>query len=419
MPNYELIISSVHEGRATPQCGKTTYAACEYINDILDKNRFPMYFAYNYKTILTDFILKAEQKAKELTNERIHILNPADKSSARKFKRVKEMFISGTELYKYKGLAYEKSIGMAGLSNQYYLSKLCSILLASEDMEPIGYMDEYDEHELGFNARREVRHKMEGRNFRKGEVGFHRLLQRTSPYFSTLKLISATNLAAAISDIPKFDSIKTIVPEKGYTNNINYFIVKKADIHALKQGRLSPKIEEFYNMLNHNLMVNVTQGITDHKIIAGAFPLPGTYLVNMEADFYFDSLKQGRNVVIGGRMFGRGATYHRLDGLILDKLSSNMTNVIQAAGRLFGYKDYPIFIACTQQQCDMLESSFEFETKISDAELLNLEVSERHKAISSFKANKTITILSDNNNGWKSRPSRKGNTQVLVRHRKT
>lgn len=415
MTDFKLRISSVHKGRASMQCGKTTDAAGEYVEDILNKDALPMYFAYKYKVILTDFLIKAQEEAKKHTNKYIRYVIPTHPGHGRNLKRIDEMLTGPGHLYRSNGIPYDTSVGLAGLSNQYYLRKLTNGLHMAKDTEIIAYMDEYDDSEIGFKVRRIEKKK----NGIKSEVAFHRQFNTNMYLFDTVKLISATNLAAAISDTPRYDEIKVIPPKEGYNNSIIHFKIADTDLRALKNGQLSPRIEEFHNMLKHNLMVNISNLNPVHERIAKAFPFPGTYLVNQDTgDFDFNSINHGKNVVIGGRLFSRGASFPRLDGLILHKSSScDMTNLLQAVGRLFGYKNYPLFVACTQKQWDVLEASFELEARVSDVGLLELGVYERHRAVSSLKIDKNIIVLGDNNNGWKTILSKTGRGQKLVRYK--
>jgi hypothetical protein len=389
-------------GKPTCQVGKTTRIADIFTKQALDKSCVPLYLAFNYKFILKDAKIKFEKLDRD-----IKILDPNTNTIINNqrvgVKRLGEILASTGTLVADRDEDY-RNTGLVGLSNHHTLEKYnypLSMLHNTSTKTPL-YLDEYDPFEVGFKV---FNINVSKRTGIKGAAAVNRSLAQYIKLglFSEINLISATNLGGVISTT-NYDNIEAVQPGKGYTNNVQYFRLEQEDINKLKNGIETPRVKEFRTMLDHNLMVNINQRIETHTNIQNAFKRveATVHVVNMRTEFDFRVLYNGKHIIIGGRMFGRGASFYGLQGLILDKPGSDLTTLIQAAGRIFGYKDYPIYIACTRQQEETLKAAFEYEAQISDVSILKLPYQERREIVRKIIVPiRNMKILTKKNNGWK------------------
>ena len=136
-------------------------------------------------------------------------------------------------------------------------------------------------------------------------------------------------------------------------------------------------------------------------------------VVNSEAAFDFEALKGRQKIVlIGGSMFDRGQTFHGLSTLIIDRPEIHQASLLQAVGRLFGYKDYQLTLAASGEMFDRIDDCFEIETQISKQEVLAMPVEERWKWLDSNVIFNSKRVLSPKSNGWREGVRRLGAAQV-------
>ncbi len=305
--------------------------------------------------------------------------------------------------------------GFIGLSNHYTLKRyyFSLAMVKNSNIKTPCWIDEGDPFELGFQNY--VEHKS-SRTQLFGASATNRTLSEMikQNLFSEVNLVSATNIGIGISDI-YFDTVEIVTPGSTYTNKHEYFIVDETDIKSLLKGKITPRIKEFMDLISNNLMINICQTIKCHQAIGKAFKNNkewNFYEVNMNNPLNVEELKKGKNVIAGGRMFGRGATYPRIEGLIFDKPTSHSTNLIQAVGRAHGYdKSYTPIIACTEAQKNKLEAAYEFEAQISCIDTMKLPPERRHNKIMQIKVPNTgLILLPPKNNGWRQRNDKTGSS---------
>ena len=403
---YNAIISESINGRASCQSGKTTYVTKRVLIDACKQDYLPVVSIFNYANIATDFLAKINSQKNNHGNKPFNIIDSREKDTRYKkqnvgMSRLGEIIASTGNLDRDRKVDYRQTV-LTGLSNHHYLRRLAYLLTNFDGTVPL-YADEGDPLEMGYDIR------FRTPSSRTGIVGesatnnsFRNFIEKNM--FSQVNLISATNALIAISSI-EFNSVKKITPGRTYNNNHIYFIVKLSDIKALEKGILTPKMAEFVNLIENNILINICQTIECHENIGLAFKNMEDvkyHELNMNnTSFDVNDLNKGKHIVGGGRKFGRGATFPRVGGIIFDKASSHCTNIIQAVGRGHGYKASPTILCCTQEQKDKLEAAYEFESQISTIDLLESSPERRWNKIRQIAIPDVgLKILPTNANGW-------------------
>jgi len=405
---YNAIISEAINDRASCQSGKTSKVAWQFARSSASSTELPLYLAFNYQVILEDAISKINQFSNNF-GKQLNLINTKKgrvvDSQRVGLPRLEDILSSTGKLEQDRNWDYGPT-GLIGLSNHYSLKRyyFCLGMVKNSSIKTPCWIDEGDPFELGFQ--KHVEHKS-SRTGVFGASATNRTLSEMikQDLFSEVNLVSATNIGIGISDI-YFTKVEIITPGSTYTNKHEYFIVDETDIKSLEEGKITPRIKEFMDLIDNNLMINICQTIECHEAIGKAFKNNeewNFYEVNMHNHLNVEELKKGKNVIAGGRMFGRGATFPRVEGLIFDKPTSHSTNLIQAVGRAHGYdKSYTPIIACTEAQKNKLEAAYEFEAQVSSIDTMELPPERRHNKIMQIKVPNTgLIILPQKNNGWR------------------
>lgn len=403
---YNAIISESVGGRASCQSGKTTHIAKKVLIDACKSKHLPIVSTFNYANVATDFLGKIDTLKNNYGNKPINIIDTREKDKVYKgqkvgLQRLGEIVAATGGLRLDRAVDYTRSVLM-GLSNHHFVKKI-SFALINYEGNAVLYADEGDPLEIGYDKRYFTPSSRSGI---KGTSATNNSLKNCikKALFAEINLISATNILIAISNIV-FDNVDKISPGRTYNNNHEYYIVELSDIEALEVGILTPRIAEFVNYFKNNILVNICQTIDCHKLIGLAFknmPDVTYHELNMNNTLFdMNDLKEGKNIVGGGRKFGRGASFPRIGGIIFDKRSSHGTNIIQAVGRGHGYNSSPAIICCTQEQKDKLEAAYEFESQVSTVDLLKLSPDRRWNKIRQIAIPDVgLNILPTNANGW-------------------
>lgn len=357
------------------QSGKTTHAIKLFNSYLKKEDCLPIFATHPSNNVLID--LKTKMKDIGIFDNNT-ILNPRDDRSEYK------KFIS--RLMKYNTI--DDKFGIIGLKNESFFKHLDSALLHYHE-EKVLFNDEYDTDQIRFiNNRQPVKRDNQIRSYDIEGV------------IHVMELLSATNLAALISDTD-FDKVNRIKPEEGYNCKRNYEIVSDRTMQAIRLGNRRDDIDEIIESTQHNVMINISTLQDDHSTIADGLYHWNCMVVNSDEDESYDlrQLDEGKTIIIGGNMFNRGQTFNRIQTLIFDR-PSHQAAMLQAIGRLFGYRDYETKIVCTSNMQDQIEEAFSLESKITD-DLLRLPHKERRAWLLQQKAPKNLNVFSAKNNGWR------------------
>ena len=393
---YHLLVGKL-------QSGKTT-TAIKYFNKYLQEGEcLPIFCTHNSENVFCDLQSKL--------NPNYTYYDPREGTS-------KVLFSNGQRAGKTTSWAkFLKNImtygtvddghGIVGLNNRYFHEKIAPAIINYHHKKVI-FVDEYDNSQIGFTTKRQA-------------VQRDRWLYsyEVENVIDEMVLLSATNLSAAISN-KTFDPacIEVIKPGKGYQGwgkNINRQYLNDSDFKALREGRPRGAVFDIAEDASGHVMVNIETHIDVHNAIANCFQEAGfkTMVVNSEAAFDFEALKGRQKIVlIGGSMFDRGQTFHGLSTLIIDRPEIHQASLLQAVGRLFGYKDYQLTLAASGDMFERINDCFEIETQISKQEVLSMPVEERWKWLGSNVIFNSKRVLSPKSNGWREGVRRLGAAQV-------
>ena len=358
------------------QSGKTTDALNRYLAFLEQVDCLPIFATHASLNVLQDLRSKMRDRGIFQNNT---ILNPRDNRAEW------NKFVS--RLMKFNTV--DDNFGIVGLKNEAFFKRLDSALVHYHQ-EKVLFNDEYDTDQIRFIRNRQpVKRDNQIRSYE-----IENLITR-------MELLSATNLAAMISD-NDYDEIRFIKPGKGYNCERNYEIVSDRAMEALRLGKRHDDIDAAIEATEHNVMVNVSTLQDDHSAIADA--LDGQWdcmVVNSDENELYDftRLDNNKTVVIGGNMFNRGQTFNRIQTLIFDR-PTHQAAMLQSIGRLFGYRDYKTKIICTASMKDQIEEAFGLESLITE-ERLRMPHKARHEWLSQQTAPKNLGVFSPKNNGWK------------------
>jgi hypothetical protein len=358
------------------QSGKTTASIEQFNNLLQQEDTLPVFATHPTNNVYQDWLYKARHL--EGT-----ILNPRDDRGAFN-KLVDHLLLTGE---------FPQQVGIAGLNNASFHRRLAPLLLHYHGTKHL-IVDEYDQNQIGMDMNEhwvEVKRDYMLRSYDVADV------------LNEMTLLSATNLAGAASKIT-FDSVQLITPGTGYNCEYRWEQLSERDVEGLRQGCVRQTVQEVIQESEHNVMINIDNRIAVHELIEQAIEGFDTHLINSKQDegFDFERLEQGKHVIIGGGMFARGQTFSRIQTLILDKMSAHQATLLQAVGRLFGYKPFPLTLACTAEQRDHIESAFEIEQLISKQEVLLMPWEDRHAWIRQHcTPDPSLRVFGAKSGGWR------------------
>lgn len=358
------------------QSGKTT-ASIKLFNELLQREDcLPIFATHPTNNVYQDWARKSAYL--EGT-----ILNPRDDRT--EFNQlVDNLLLTGQ---------WPEKTGIAGLNNAPFHRRLAPLLLHYHGEKHI-IVDEYDQNQIGMDMNEhwvQVKRDYMLRTYDVARV------------IDEMTLLSATNLAGAVSNL-SFDDVEYIKPGEGYSCDFKWEQLSERDVEGLRQGQVRQTVQELIAECEHNVMINIHDRTVIHTAIASAIGGYNCHIINSKQDeqFDFESLSQGKHVIIGGGMFARGQTFDRVQTLIIDKLTSHQATLLQAVGRLFGYKPYPLTLACTAEQLDHIQSAFEIEQLISKEEVLMMPPSQRHEWIRNHCIpDPKLRVFGPKSGGWR------------------
>lgn len=358
------------------QSGKTTAAIKNFQTYLQKEDCLPIFATHASNNVLQDLMQKMEAEGILSNNT---ILNPRDNRGDY------NKFLS--RLMKYNTI--DDNFGIVGLKNESFFKRLDSALLHYHQ-EKVLFNDEYDTDQIRFvNKRQPVKRDNQIRSYDIEGV------------IDTMELLSATNLAALISDA-KFDKVEFIPHEAGYNDELNFVTVSERALECLRNGELHDDIHENIVNTTHNVMINVSTLQDDHTTIANCLDdfRFNSMVVNSDDDEVYDlsTLDTGKTMLIGGNMFNRGQTFNRIQTLIFDR-PTHQAAMLQAVGRLFGYRNYKTKIVCSSEMRDQIEEAFNLEKRITK-DILELPATERRKWLESQSAPEKLSVFSSKDNGW-------------------
>ena len=359
------------------QSGKTT-ASIRLFDELLQREDcLPIFATHPTNNVYQDWA----RKAAHLDGT---ILNPRD-DRKRYNEIVDDLLLTGQ---------FPERTGIAGLNNAPFHRRLAPLLLHYHGEKHI-IVDEYDQNQIGMDMNEhwvQVKRDYMLRTYDVANV------------LDEMTLLSATNLAGAVSNLT-FDEVEMIKPGEGYNREIHWEQLSERDVEGLREGQVRQTVQEIIAETEHNVMINLHDRTETHRSIASALVnWRDVHIINSKQDapFNFDVLKQGKHVIVGGGMFARGQTFDRVQTLILDKISAHQATLLQAVGRLFGYKPYPLTLACTQQQWDYIQSAFFIEDLISKEEILMMPPAQRHEWIRAHcTPDPKLKVFGPKSGGWK------------------
>jgi len=358
------------------QSGKTT-ASIQLYNELLQREDcLPIFATHPTNNVYQDWA----RKAAHLDGT---ILNPRDDRKLYN-SLVDALLLSGE---------FPQQTGIAGLNNAPFHRRLAPLLLHYHGTKHI-IVDEYDQNQIGMDMNDhwvQVKRDYMLRSYDVADV------------LDEMTLLSATNLAGAVSNLT-FDEVTRIAPGKDYSCEFKWEQLSDRDIEGLRKGQVRQTVQEIVQETEHNVMINLDNRTAVHELIEQSIEGFTTHLINSKQDqpFNFETLEKGKHVIIGGGMFARGQTFDRVQTLVIDKPSAHQATLLQAVGRLFGYKAYPLTLACTQEQLDHIQSAFEIEQLISQEEILLMPVQARHNWIRKHcQPDPKLKVFGPKSGGWR------------------
>jgi hypothetical protein len=369
---YKLLIGKL-------QSGKTTTAIKIFKDLLQEEDCLPIFATHPTNNVYSDLVSKFK-----LAKIDANLVNPRDNST--EFKKFLNILLRNGTI--------PNNFGIVGLNNISFHRTIGSAILHYHGKKSM-IVDEYDMNQIEFT-----------RNWQPVKRDYALRSYAVEDVLDEMILLSATNLAAAISDLSfNSEDITPIKPGEGYNMKIDWDTIGDREINALRAGRDRGFIQDIVDETEHNVMINVDTRKETHGSIADALCYNNScHIVNSDEEFNFEDLQQDKNVVIGGAMFARGQTFPRIQTLIIDKPSANQATLLQAVGRLFGYKEYPLRIVCTAEQREMIKEGLELEEQISDKNILSLHPKLRHEWIKEqLESPKNLKVFGPKNGGWRQR----------------
>lgn len=371
---YKLLIGKL-------QSGKTT-TAIKIFNELLSEDDcLPIFATHPTNNVYQDLYNKF--KLAGITDHNKIISPRDDRQEYKKFLDI--LLTSGT---------IPSNFGIAGLNNIHF-HKLIGAAVLHYHQKKVMIVDEYDMNQIEFT-----------KNWQPVKRDYALKSYAVEDVIDEMILLSATNLAAAVSNLEfQPEDIDPIKPGDGYNMKIIWDEIGQREIEGLRAGNDRGLIQDIINDTEHNVMINVDSRKETHAVIANQLSdRNSVHIVNSDEPFDFHVLEQGKHVVIGGHMFARGQTFPRIQTLIIDKPSANQATLLQAVGRLFGYKPFPLKIVCTPEQKEMIKEGLELEEAVSKKSILSMPPEERHRWIrEQLDAPSKLQVLGPKNNGWKQR----------------
>ena len=367
------------------QAGKTTEAILLIKSLLSQKNNLIFMVTHMFKGMLYDLLFKLEAEGiKDYIQ--VNGIDGRDKTRA----SIKKL--------KHDILDEKVSSGLlVGINNDTFYEKIAHLMKVTKGkVEQTLILDEGDVNEIDFNFRFQRKHRRN--NSIDAEL-------RNDPPDKTI-IISASMLGLAISET-NYENVKLITPGEGYNNNFSHGGLYEKDIEELKSGSLRDGVIDLLMDTNYNSMINIDTHTKVHEIIAyslkelelytssGKLIVPMIINQNSKIDYELANDPSVSVCYISGNLASRGQTFPGLQTLIIDKGNSHQAATLQAAGRLFGYKNYPLVMGCTTKQLDKINTCLDVEERIRNEEIISLKWEERHDWVSNLQFHPNFKVFSN------------------------
>lgn len=371
------------------QAGKTYFVVGEFLKQVADPDKLPFNLTHARNFNLVD--LKNKCYTHPTMDEFEYDTNIVTLQDKTRFKNFLDLLTSQSEIL--------DNTGFIGLNNAATHQKIASALINWHGYTSM-FIDEYDTNQINFNRYRVPVKK---------DNSIRSYVMRDM--LDELRIISATNMAAAISDYTfSRDEIVRIPRRPGYKGWGDYDvrIVDNAAIEALRAGEVRGAVCDIIEFAKGNVQINIDSSQEIHQRIVDGLkrvfqdqPIK-FHVVNAESGFDLRTLDSGKHVIVGGLMFDRGVTFNRLSDLIIDKDAAKQPTLLQAVGRAFGYRESTPQIHANAEHHDQITQSFRIEQMLTD-DVLALPVEERWKWLEqNVRTTDSIRgrVLPTKNRGW-------------------
>ena len=240
--------------------------------------------------------------------------------------------------------------------------------------------DEWDVHQIGY-----ILHRMEG--ILKDNCIQKMMTAEWAP--DILELISATNLAAIISDI-MYDDVQEIKGYEGYCgwDELQINTVPESDLtDFLNDGTLSLALRRhlYRAWISHeNILFNMSHKIEDHNKIANSLSQTQwqgkSKVINHKSADSLVEIPQSNTCIIGGHSFGRSVSVPNLTTLLYYRPNLQVSaSLLQAVGRVLGPREVNPVVITTEQNRRAIEQGIDLERKILAEDALRWTPDERHR----------------------------------------